>query len=150
VGLFVLWLAFVNTVDGVEMLAGAGASLIAAVGAELVRSRRLTEYAPGAASARGLWRLPKLIVTDTLTVFGALWRDVVRGEEIRGAFRAVPFGGSGDDPASAGLRAISTLRISITPNTYVVDFDPEERLVLVHQMVPAKREDASKEVRRAL
>jgi hypothetical protein len=41
-----------------------------------------------------------------------------------------------DEPHLAGTQVLVTLAVSVTPNTYVVGFEPEVDEVLVHQLVP--------------
>lgn len=144
-----LWLAFVDTFDGVEMAAGASASLIAAVAAEAVRSRRFAHYESPRLSFSGVGAIARSTITDTLRLFLALGRDVTGVQPIRGAFRAVPLGGS-KEPDNSAERAIATLRLSIAPNTYVVDFDTGEKLVLVHQLLPVPKDGVRGHLERLL
>ncbi len=149
-GCFLLWFALVATTDGVELAAGAAAALIAAVAAEVVRSQRLAEHRVPPDALHRLWRLPWLVLVDTVTVTRALWRDLRGASAMRGAFRAVPYRVEGEDPVAAGRRAVVTARVSLTPNTYVVGFDEDEGLMLVHQLVPSPRASTARDVDRAL
>lgn len=148
--LFLMWLVLVDTFDGLEMGAGAAASMIAAVAAELVRSLRLQGLRPGRSHPARWWRLPVAVVADTGVMFHALWRDLTGAQPIRGAFRAVPSEVAGGPSMNAARRAGATFRISVTPNTYVVDFDEEEELVLVHELVPHPPTEVASTVERAL
>jgi multisubunit Na+/H+ antiporter MnhE subunit len=141
------WLVLTTTTDPLEMAAGAIAAAIAATVAELVRMQDLQ-----AIRVRPRWMLragvlPRHVLADTWTLFRALWRHLLFRRPVKGAFLALPFDPGGeDDPYAAGRRALITAAITVTPNTYVVGIDAEQNLILVHQLVPAPRARARKEI----
>jgi multisubunit Na+/H+ antiporter MnhE subunit len=141
------WLLLTTTTDPLEMAAGAIAAAIAATVAELVRIQDLQ-----AIRVRPRWLLrarvlPRFALADTSTLFAALWRHLLFRRPVKGAFLALPFDpGDEDDPYAAGRRALITAAITITPNTYVVGIDAGRKLILVHQLVPAPRSRAGREI----
>ncbi|MGI8421189.1 MAG: Na+/H+ antiporter subunit E [Gaiellaceae bacterium] len=132
--LFLVWLGFAGTVERTELAVGAGASLVAAALAELVRRQGVLRYEFPARSAAGLWRLPWALVRD----FGVLLLVLLRGERRPGAFRAfrAELGGPGD-------RALAIVGETISPNTIAVDLDPETGIALMHDLDPVR---ASQEI----
>jgi multisubunit Na+/H+ antiporter MnhE subunit len=141
------WLLLTTTINPLEMAAGAVAAAIAATIAELVRIQDLQ-----AIRVRPRWLpragvLPRLVLSDTWTLFRALWRQLLFRRRVKGAFLALPFDpGDEDDPYAAGRRALITAAITVTPNTYVVGIDADRNLILVHQLVPASRSRAGREI----
>lgn len=86
-----------------------------------------------------LRRLPAKVLTDSSLVFLALWRSIVRREEVAGEFYIVPFNGGGDDAHSAARRALVIAGLSLPPNSYVVALDANAGHLIVHQLVEGKK-----------
>jgi hypothetical protein len=82
-----------------------------------------------------LGRLPWRVLADSGLVLAALWRQLIVRRPVRGSFRTIPFDPGGQDPASAGRRALVIMGMSLAPNSYVVGMDRERGLLLVHQLV---------------
>ncbi len=133
-GLYVLLV--VDSVDGSELVAGAVAAAAGATAATAVRSQRLVVFRPRLRWALGLWRLPLQAALDTGILVTVLWRRLILRRPIEGSFRAVPFRAGGEDPEAAARRAIAKGVGSFAPNTYILDVDREQELILVHQLVP--------------
>ena len=53
----------------------------------------------------------------------------------RGAFREVPVRYGDDSPLGVTRRVLITGARSLTPNAFVVDFDSERDVMLVHELV---------------
>jgi multisubunit Na+/H+ antiporter MnhE subunit len=136
--LFGLWLLLVGTVERLELIAGAAAAALGAAAAEAVRAQGLLRFRLERRwLARG-WRPFARTVPDFALVTAALLRSLVRRRPVRGKFRALPFPAGGTDAASAGRRAFATVAGSLAPNTLVVDVDPDEKLILVHELEPRR------------
>ena len=135
VPLVVLWLAFVDTFAGQEVIVGLVAAAIAATAAELVRSQELVRFRLDPHWLRGLPGLPWQVLHDTWLLTVALWRHCT-GSPVRGVFRVVPFPSEADDDRSAARRALATALVSVAPNTVVVGVEGAEGEMLVHQLVP--------------
>jgi hypothetical protein len=74
------------------------------------------------------------MATDTFVVYGALGQHVTSRKRVRGTLRAVPFEhGRSDDPRQSARRALATIGVSMTPNTFVIGVDPDRDELLVHQ-----------------
>jgi multisubunit Na+/H+ antiporter MnhE subunit len=129
--LFVLWLAFVDTLATAEVVVGLVAAALAATAAEVVRDQDLVRFRIRTAWLRDLYRLPGQVLADCRVLAMALWRRL-SGRPVHGGFRALRFPIDRDDARSAGRRALVTGFVSLTPNTYVVGI--EEGVMLVHQL----------------
>ena len=129
-----------------ELVAAAIAAAVSATVAEVVRVQDVRRFRPRLRWVLRAYRLPPSILSDCGVVFRALWRHIVKHEEINGAFRAfrIPIGGAGE--RAAARRALLNAAISITPNTYVVGIDEKNEMVLVHQLVPGERSLAREEI----
>ncbi len=133
--LAVIWLLLVGSFHYDELIVGAAASAVAATAATAVHHRGYIRFWP---QASWLQEVPSLIATiavDCGLLADALWRRAVRGEPVRGSTIRVPFHHGGDNGRDGARRALVNLAVSITPNTYVVDIDPEGDSLLVHQLV---------------
>jgi hypothetical protein len=65
----------------------------------------------------------------------ALWRKVVRRDAVEGSTVRVPFHHGGDNGRDGARRALVNFAVSLTPNSYVIDIDPEADSLLVHRLV---------------
>jgi len=135
--LAVIWLLLVDTFATDELLVGAAAAGIAASVATAVHRRGYIRFWPRAAWAR---EVPSLVWEATLDcgrLADALWRRVVRRERVHGETFRVPFDHGGDNGRDGARRALVNFAVSFTPNSYVVDIDPEGDTLLVHRLVAA-------------
>jgi multisubunit Na+/H+ antiporter MnhE subunit len=138
-----LWLLLTGTFDPQETLAGIASAALAATAAVIVEAQDVIHLRPRAAWLLGATRrLPRRVVVDNWTVLTLLVRCIVTRQEFEGAFRAVPFDPGGDDDRSATRRALITLAITVSPNTYVVGIDRDAKLILCHQLIPSDPESA--------
>ena len=136
VALWLVWLLLVDTVQPDELLVGAGAAAVAATVGTVVQHRGYIRFSPRAA---WLLETPYLIggiVVDCGLLAVALWRRVVGRQPVRGETIRVPFHHGGDTGRDGARRALVNFAVSITPNSYVVDIDPEGDSLLVHRLVP--------------
>ena len=134
--LAVVWLLLVDTLQVDELVVGAVAAAIAATVATAVHRRGYIRFWPRAAWLREVPSLLWDIVVDCALLAGALWRSVVRREQVHGVTLRVPFHHGGDNGRDGARRALVNFAVSITPNSYVVDIDPEGDSLLVHRLVP--------------
>src|SRR5438034_1732707 len=131
-----LWLLLTSTVDKAEAIVGAGASCFAATAAEIVRARRPFGFRPKAAWLRRVWLVPIRIAVESLQASVVLVNHVTGRRRVRGTFRAIEFRHGGTGAVDGARRAMTTVVTSVSPNTYVIGFDPNEDVVLVHQLRP--------------
>jgi multisubunit Na+/H+ antiporter MnhE subunit len=131
-----LWLLLTSTIDKAEAVVGAGASIIAATAAEIVRASGRFDFAPRARWIWRAWLIPVRVVVESGQAFLVLWNHVTGRRPVRGTYRAIPFRHGGTGPRDGARRAVATVAVSVSPNTYVIGFDPEEDVVVVHQLRP--------------
>jgi multisubunit Na+/H+ antiporter MnhE subunit len=135
VALAVGWLLLVDTLQLDELLVGAVAAAAAATVATAVHRRGYMRFRPRAAWLLETPYLAAEIVTDCGLLAGALWRRLARRERVGGVTIRVPFHHGGDTGRDGARRALVNFAVSLTPNSYVVDMDPEGDSLLVHQLV---------------
>jgi hypothetical protein len=136
--LFGLYVVMQGTNEQMELAAGAGAAALGASLLELVRRQGLLRFAPGARALAQAGRVPFQVIREFLVITVALVLDLTGRRRIRGAWVAVPFEAGGDDPVSAGNRALAPLLNNVSPNTVVVDIECDRNLALRHDLVPAR------------
>ena len=132
-----LWLLLTSTVLPSEVIGGLAASTIAASAIALTKLTDRQLFRPRGRwfrSAHLLW-LPVQIVSDTGVVFGALARHLFGRGRLRSEFVNVPIRVDGERATRNARDLLVTVRVSMTPNTYVVGIDEDENQMLVHQMV---------------
>jgi hypothetical protein len=141
VALFWLWLLLVGQWNREEIVAAAIAAAVAATAAEVARARTgLGAPLPlrvlaGVPSALGMVVVDFGILAWAL-VAGVARRRIVRGELVS---RELPPGSW--ITGGTGPRAWTALVASFSPNAYVVDVDPGERRVLLHDLVRNRRSE---------
>jgi multisubunit Na+/H+ antiporter MnhE subunit len=137
VGSMALWMLLTSTVAGPELIVGAGVSMVAAATVQVVRVQGAFGFRPRLRWLRHAVGIPGRIVGDTVRLTAVLVRHATGRRRVRGAFVAVPFvHGAEGDPEAAARRALATVGISVSPNTYVVGFDARRDELLAHQLVP--------------
>lgn len=133
-----LWMVLDDSTDTDELLAGAGAAALAATLAELVGYQAGNRFRMRIEWLVPAFRLPGQVASDTVTVFAALWRRLVRGQEPPSGFRALPVR-FGDDSAEGKTRRFLLVAAeSVAPNTFVLGMDKQQNLMFVHQLVVNK------------
>jgi hypothetical protein len=131
----VLWLVFISAWVVEEEILGLVASAIAATASEAVRAQGLTGFRPRARWLLQVRVLPARSVTESVGVLGALVRQLAGKRPVRGRFRLVEVTLPDDPDEAAAKRALLTAGESFAPNAYVLAIDPEESLMLVHELV---------------
>jgi multisubunit Na+/H+ antiporter MnhE subunit len=131
-----LWLLLTSTINPSEAIVGAGAAAITATVVAIVRSEAPLSFAPRARWLLRAWRVPAQIAADMWTLTRALVLHVTRRRAVRGGYWAIPFRhGAEDDPRQRARRALATVGVTMTPNTYVIGVEGEEDFLFVHQLV---------------
>jgi multisubunit Na+/H+ antiporter MnhE subunit len=131
-----VWLLLVDTFATDELIVGSAAAAIAATVAAAVHRRGYIQFWPRAAWVTGAPSVVWDVVIDCGLLAGALWRRVIRRQPVRGVMIRVPFHHGGDNGRDGARRALVNFAVSLTPNSYVVDIDPEGDSLLVHRLVP--------------
>ena len=119
--LFWLWMLLAGDWSHTELVSAAIAATIASLFV-----RRLPRV-PGASS---LWSVPAMVLVDFGILMWALVRCALRREIVRGEFVRRPFRAH-----DAGVRAWVGILATYSPNAYVVGFDTEREVALVHDLV---------------
>ena len=134
-----LWLLFVATLAVEEVVLGLVAAALAATAADLVREEDRVPFRLRRAWLADLGQVPGQVVRDTWLLALVLWRRL-RGQQVRGTFRTLPFPLDADEAHAAARRALVTAVTSLAPNTYVVGIERGEGRMLLHQLVPTDGE----------
>jgi multisubunit Na+/H+ antiporter MnhE subunit len=131
-----LWIVLTVAFTGQQLVAGAIVALLAGGLAEAVRHQARLRFAWRAFPLGALPRQLGLIVVDSARLAGVLWRVLVRRRPVRGRLAVATVRTLDDDARAAALHAGAIYLGSLSPNTFVIGIDPDEELVLFHQLVP--------------
>lgn len=140
--LFWLWILLAGEWSATEWVAAAGAATVAASLAELARVRTGFGLRLPLRAFADLPQVLGMVVVDFGIVVWALLVSVVRREVVRGRFRSHELETGDDDVGGIGLRAWTELAATYSPNAYVVEIEPDRRLVLLHDLVPYERSES--------
>jgi hypothetical protein len=138
--LFWAWLAYEGEWNRIEWVAAAGAATFGAALATGVAALGLLQFRVPLRAIAAAWRVPLQSVIDFGIVTLALWRRL-RGGRVRGRFVVRPFRTEGGGAVATGERAWRATAATYSPNAYVVDIDPGERTVLLHDLIPNRRSE---------
>jgi hypothetical protein len=137
-GPFALYELLVFSLQTAELVTGAICAAVAATAAELVRSHGKVRFAPGYGWIRMLPGLALEVAVDTLRMVPLLWR-AIRGRPVHGRMRCIAFpAASLKGTQGSTRRAVEKFMGSVAPNSYVVGFDQDHNVVLVHQLEPTE------------
>jgi len=133
--LMALWVILDDSLDTDELLAGAGASAIAALVAELATHQAATRFRLRIGWLAGVVRLPGQVAGDLVTVYAALWRRLIRGEQPDSGFVTEPVRSGDDTPAGVTRRVLLIGARSIAPNEFALGIDRDRDVMISHQLV---------------
>ena len=122
-----LWLLYVGSTTKEVLVAGGIAAALALASGLALRRLGLLRYGLDARWLARTVALPWYLLRD----FALIALALLRGRP-EGAWRTVEFPVGGDDPRSAGRRALVGVLGTISPNAYPVDFDRDRSLLLMH------------------
>lgn len=140
--LFWLWLLLAGEWNRQEGVAAAVAAAIAAGLTEVARTR--TGFG-GHLPLRAFADVPQvlwMVVVDFGLVVGALFASAVHRRVVRGRLVSRRLERGADAAGGVGPRAWTTLAASYSPNAYVIDIDPAEQTVLLHDLVPNRNSES--------
>jgi multisubunit Na+/H+ antiporter MnhE subunit len=135
VAMFAAWIVLVDTLARPELVLGAAAAAVAAAIAFVVQRRGYMLFRPRPRWLRQAPRLAWTVLVDSGLLGRALWLRIVRREPVEGTTIRVAFDYGGENGRDAARRALVNVSISLTPNSFVIDIDPEAHSLLVHQLV---------------
>jgi hypothetical protein len=132
----------VGSWDWIDGLAGAMVAAVAAGVAECARRAARVQPRAPLERFRTIPMLPLVVVADFGLLIYALGMSIARRRAVRGRYIARDFpAGPKTTPRGAAHRAWTVLVGGYSPNAYVVDIDPDENVVLVHDLVPWRRSE---------
>jgi len=129
------WVMVDDSIATDELLAGAGAAALAAFLAELVTYQAGARFRMRIEWLVPALRLPGQLARDTVTVYAALWRRLVRGEQPPSTFVELPARYGDDSALGATRRALLIGGTSVAPNTFVLGIDSSRDVMVVHRLV---------------
>ncbi|HEX3658374.1 MAG TPA: hypothetical protein VHV55_21470 [Pirellulales bacterium] len=133
-----LWLLLVSKLTVEELLAATVAAALACIGIRVFQNADRTPFYPTMTMLLQSWRIPGDLLRGAWAVFDGLARYLVTRRAPPGALRAVQLDpGQPDDPKANARRALIISYTTLTPNTVVMGFVPDEGLMLCHQFVPS-------------
>jgi multisubunit Na+/H+ antiporter MnhE subunit len=130
-----LWVMLDDSLATDELLAGAGAATIAALLAELATYQAATRFRMRVRWLVPALRLPGQVAADLVTVYAALCRRLVRGEQPDSAFVTEPVRYGDDTPAGVTRRVLLIGGRSIAPNAFALGIDRGSETMILHQLV---------------
>lgn len=133
--LMAFWVIVDYSLRSDELLAGAAAAALGAFLAELATYQAGVRFRMRARWLVRALSLPGQVVRDTLIVFGALARLLLRGQQPDSGFREVPTRYGDDSPAGVTRRVLLVGGRSVAPNMFVAGIDKQRQVMIVHQLV---------------
>ena len=133
------WVMIDDSVNADELWAGAGAAALAALLVELVTYQAATRFRMRFDWLVPALRLPGEVVRDTVIVYAALWRRLVRGEQPPSAFLGLPARFGDDSPEGVTRRTLLIGGTSLAPNTFALGIDKDTDVMVVHRLVAGRR-----------
>jgi multisubunit Na+/H+ antiporter MnhE subunit len=134
------WVMLDDSISTDELLAGAGAAVLAALLAELVTYQAATRFRMRIEWLAPALSLPGEMVRDTVTVYRALWRRLAHGEQPPSAVLELPVR-YGDDSAEGATRRVLLIGgTSVAPNTFALGIDKDRGVMVVHRLVAEEKE----------
>lgn len=131
-----LWVAIDDNIGLAELGAGAGAAALAALLTEVALHQAGTQIAVRVRWLAAAHRLPGQVLGDTVLVFRALARQLLRGEPPPSGFRELPVQAAGEQGSEAITRRVLLVGAgSLAPNTVVLGIDQDRGVMVVHQLV---------------
>ncbi|MBO0814188.1 MAG: Na+/H+ antiporter subunit E [Actinobacteria bacterium] len=141
--LMAFWVIIDYSILKAELLAGAAAAAMSAFVAEVACRQAGVRFRMRARWLLPAFRLPGEVVRDTLIVFGALARRLLRGEQPDSGFREVPVRVGDDSPAGVTRRVLLVGGRSLAPNTFVAGIDKDRGVMITHQLVVNEGREAA-------
>ncbi|HMC05246.1 MAG TPA: hypothetical protein VKJ83_07220 [Actinomycetota bacterium] len=134
----VLWLLLTSTVAANEVVTGLGAAAVAATTATVVHAQEQFDTRFRWGWLRFVAVLPVRIATDTWLLTRALAAHLA-GAEPRGRFEEVRLPGTSLAPERRAMETLSTIVVGMSPNWFVVGFDEERGVALLHELMARPR-----------
>lgn len=130
-----LWVAVDDNIGLAELGAGAAAAALAALLAEGALHQAGLEIAVRVRWLAAAYRLPGQVLGDTVLVFRALGRQLVRGQPPDSGFRELPVRAGDQSAEGTTWRVLLVGAHSLAPNTVVLGIDEDRDVMVVHELV---------------
>jgi multisubunit Na+/H+ antiporter MnhE subunit len=130
-----LWIMLDDSLATDELLAGAGAAVLAALVAELATYQAAARFRMRLRWLVPALRLPGQVAVDMVAVYAALWRRLARGEQPDSVFVTEPVRFGDDTPAGVTRRVLLIGARSLAPNAFALGIDPATETMVLHQLV---------------
>jgi multisubunit Na+/H+ antiporter MnhE subunit len=140
--LFWLWLLLAGDWNRSEWIAAACGATVAATIAEIARSRAGFGARLPLRAVSDVPRVLGMVFVDFGIVVWALIASVVRRRVVRGTLVSRELERGAAAARGVGPRAWTALAASYSPNAYVLDIEPEQRTVLLHDLVPNRNSES--------
>ena len=138
--LYLVWLVIDDNVAQPELFTGVVVAILALALAIVVRRSSTVHPQIRKSMLRRVWRVPVLVIADTVRVSATVVRSLTRPPGPHGRFRAVRYRATKDSSPDVGRRVLTAWCGSIAPNCYVIGVDQEADVLLVHELAPVRRE----------
>ena len=133
--LFVLWVVFVGTFAGPEMLIGAAAAIVAGVAFYVVAHAEPVPCRVRLRDVAQFLYVPWLLVQGTYEILFVSFRDLLGGRKAVSAFRVARFrAGSTDDPVDTERRVLAIAGTTMAPNFIILGINTRSNELLFHQI----------------
>jgi hypothetical protein len=133
---------FVGDWNHIEWIGGACVATVASTVAELARRVAGVSLQPAFARLKDAPKAWLVVFADFGIVMYALLRSLARREVVRGRYLVRPTdAGEKTTPRGAAHRAWTVLIAGYSPNAYVVDIDPGDDTVLLHDLIPWRKSE---------
>jgi multisubunit Na+/H+ antiporter MnhE subunit len=129
------WVMIDDSISTDELLAGVGTAALAALLAELVTYQAAARFRMRIEWLVPALRLPGQVARDTATVYAALWRRLVHGEQPPSAFLELPVRFGDHSPEGVTRRTLLIGGASVAPNTFALGIDSDRDVMVVHRLV---------------
>jgi multisubunit Na+/H+ antiporter MnhE subunit len=130
-----LWVAVDDSIGLAELGAGAAAAALSAFLAEAAGHQAATRFRMRARWLAGALRLPGQVLGDTVIVFAALARQLIRGQPPPSGFRELPVRFGDQSDRGVTRRVLLVGAHSLAPNTVVLGLEEDPDVMVVHQLV---------------
>jgi hypothetical protein len=131
-----LYLLLVGKTDLSELIAGGASATVTLLLVRLLREKFKRPLLVKVSWSLLLWRIHVAMVTESFQLLAALVRQVL-GREVDGLFIEHELTAPEDNHDQA-RRAYMTFGVCITPNSYLVFYDRENKRALIRQLVGEK------------
>jgi multisubunit Na+/H+ antiporter MnhE subunit len=129
-----LWVAVDDSIGLAELGAGAAVAALAALLTEVALHQAGLHPRLRLRWLASAYRLPGQVLGDTVVVFRALARQLVRGQDPPSGFRELPVQAGDDSTEGVTRRVLLVGASSLAPNTVVLGIDTDRDVMVVHQL----------------